>query len=480
MTIEKLEEFLNEGEGYTLEYKESVNSLSDSVFETVSSFSNRYGGYILLGIKEVKRGNKKVGEVIGVNPAKVADMKQNFINLLNNPQKMAPSLYLNLEEIEYKGMLVLWVYVPVSSQIEICCGKIYDRNGDADQDVTTSADLVANISNRKSAAYIERKIFPYATEEDLCMDLVRKARQMAVNKFKDHPWGNMTDMELLRSAGLYEKDMESGKEGFNMACILLFGKPETIQSCVPGYKTDAIYRVENMDRYDDRLIVENSLMESYNLLIDFIKKHTDDKFFLIDGVNVSLRTAIAREIVSNLLVHREFKSAFPAKLIIEKDRIWTENWSRTQWKGRISLENFTPYPKNPIIAKFFVNIGYADSLGSGVRNLYKYTKIYSDAEPNFEENDVFRLIVPMRPAGATLTSDREGNEVTEVTEKVTDVTEKRIIELLNDNSKYKTTELAEMLDISRKTVSIKLKNLREKGIIERVGSDRKGYWNIYL
>ena len=322
---------------------------------------------------------------------------------------------------------------------------------------------------------------------------------MAVNKFKDHPWGNMTDMELLRSAGLYEKDMESGKEGFNMACILLFGKPETIQSCVPGYKTDAIYRVENLDRYDDRLIVENNLMESYDLLIDFIpasnessghtpllaagyliKKHTDDKFFLIDGVNVSLRTAIAREIVSNLLVHREFKSAFPAKLIIEKDRIWTENWSRTQWKGRISLENFTPYPKNPIIAKFFVNIGYADSLGSGVRNLYKYTKIYSNAEPDFEENDVFKLIVPMRPAGATLTNNGKSSEVTKVTEKVTDVTEKRILELLKDNAKYKTVELAEMLDISRKTVSVKLKNLREKGIIERVGSDRKGYWNIYL
>lgn len=45
---------MNEGEGYTLEYKESVNSLSDSVFETVSSFSNRYGGYILLGVKVFK------------------------------------------------------------------------------------------------------------------------------------------------------------------------------------------------------------------------------------------------------------------------------------------------------------------------------------------------------------------------------------------------------------------------------------------
>lgn len=91
----------------------------------------------------------------------------------------------------------------------------------------------------------------------------------------------------------------------------------------------------------------------------------------------------------------------------------------------------------------------------------------------------------MRPAVVTLTNDGKSSEVTEkvtkrVTEKVTDVTEKKILELLKDNAKYKTVELAEMLDISRKTVSVKLKNLKEKGIIERVGSDRKGYWNIYL
>lgn len=79
-----------------------------------------------------------------------------------------------------------------------------------------------------------------------------------------------------------------------------------------------------------------------------------------------------------------------------------------------------------------------------------------------------------------MTSGKKSNKVTDVTEKVTDVAEKRIIELLKDNSKYKTVEFAEMLDVSRKTVSIKTKNLREKGIIERVGSDRKGYWNIYL
>ena len=480
MTVEKLEELLQAGEGFTIEYKECVNGLNSSVFETVCSFSNRYGGYMLLGIKEIDHK----GVVIGVNPKCIADMKKNFVNMLNNPQKIHPSLYLNLEEIEYKGMKVLWVYIPVSSQIEFCNNKIYDRNEDADQDISTSADLVANISSRKSATYTERKIFPYATEDDLCMELIGRARQMAVNKYKEHPWKNLSDMDLLKSAGLYEKDRNTGKEGYNMACILLFGKPEVIQSCVPGYKTDAIYRVENMDRYDDRLIVENNLIESYDLLMEFISKHTNDKFFLIDNVSISVRSAIAREIVSNLLVHREFSSAFPAKLIIEKDMIYTENWNRARRVGRIELQDFTPYPKNPILAKFFVNIGYADALGSGVRNLYKFTKIYSKSEPDFEEGDIFKLTVPLeKHHDVKIEANGCKSDTKKVTDRVTEkVTEeeKRVTELLQINSAYTTAMLAEMLGISRKTVSKRLKSLKDKGIIERVGSDRKGYWKLFL
>lgn len=455
MTIEKLEELLESGEGFTIEYKKCVNGLNNSVFETVCSFSNRYGGYMLLGVKEVD--NK--GVVIGVNPNCIVDMKKNFVNMLNNSQKIHPSLYLNLEEIEYKGMKVLWVYIPVTSQIEFCNGKIYDRNEDADQDVSTSADLVANMSNRKSAAYTERTIFPYATEDDLCMDLIGKARQMAINKYKGHPWKNMSDMELLKSAGLYEKDRKTGKEGYNMACILLFGTKEAILSCVPGYKTDAIYRVENMDRYDDRLIVENNLIESYDLLMEFIAKHTNDRFFLIDNVSMSVRSAIAREIVSNLLVHREFASAFPAKLIIEKDKIYTENWNRAQRVGRIEPQDFTPYPKNPILANFFVNIGYADSLGSGVRNLYKYTKIYSGGEPDFEEGDVFKLTVPIAN-GETKTTDSRG-----LSER-----QAKVLNMIKQNKSITMDFIAAELGVSKKTASREVQEIKK---IYAISYDKK-------
>ncbi|MBP5621309.1 MAG: putative DNA binding domain-containing protein, partial [Thermoguttaceae bacterium] len=72
MTEEKIRALLNEGEGFTVEYKECVNALSSSVFETVASFSNRYGGYMLLGVKEVE--NK--GVVIGVNRNAIPSLKK--------------------------------------------------------------------------------------------------------------------------------------------------------------------------------------------------------------------------------------------------------------------------------------------------------------------------------------------------------------------------------------------------------------------
>lgn len=66
-----------------------------------------------------------------------------------------------------------------------------------------------------------------------------------------------------------------------------------------------------------------------------------------------------------------------------------------------------------------------------------------------------------------------------MTEKVTDK-EYRILDLLMINPKYTSIELANKISESRKTVSEIIKSLKEKGIIVRVGSDRKGYWKINI
>lgn len=68
-----------------------------------------------------------------------------------------------------------------------------------------------------------------------------------------------------------------------------------------------------------------------------------------------------------------------------------------------------------------------------------------------------------------------------VTEKVTDCLDAKsiqILTLISEDPAYTSTTIAEKLSVSRKTVSQKLKEMKEKDIIERIGSDRKGYWKI--
>ena len=62
-----------------------------------------------------------------------------------------------------------------------------------------------------------------------------------------------------------------------------------------------------------------------------------------------------------------------------------------------------------------------------------------------------------------------------VTEK-----EKEIIELFRIDPGYTYTDLAPNLKVSRKTVSDRIKSLKDKGIIERIGSDTKGYVYVHL
>lgn len=154
----------------------------------------------------------------------------------------------------------------------------------------------------------------------------------------------------------------------------------------------------NVDRYDDRDVVITNLIESYDCLMEFGKKHLNDVFTL-DGIQrVSARDKILREIISNLLMHRDISSGYVSKLVIERDRIITENANLVHGHGNLNLKTFRPFAKNPSIAKVFREIGLADELGSGMRNSYKYTKLYSGGEPIFTEADVFTTVIPLSEA----------------------------------------------------------------------------------
>lgn len=389
MNVVDIRTLLDGGESITVEFKESKTELNKDVFESVCGMLNRLGGHLLLGVKDN-------GEVVGVEPSCVDKIKKNFVTSINNPDKISPTFYTNIEQFEIDGKIVLYALIPTTPDVHRLSGRIFDRNEDGDFEITKNTNLVAQMYTRKTNAYTELKIFPFAGVEELDQETFGKVRKMAHNQVqREHPWETMSDLELLKSAGLYRRDIVTDEEGLTLAAILLLGTEQLIMSALPHYKTDAIVRKKNIDRYDDRVVIQDNLIKSYNKLMDFVEKHLDDRFYIEDTQRIDVRNKIFREVCANMLIHREFSSAFPAKFIVEKDVVRTENANKTNGYGVIDALNFSPYQKNPMIAKFFREIGLADELGSGVKNVTQYLKVYSGGIPKFIEADIFKQVLPI-------------------------------------------------------------------------------------
>lgn len=469
MISEQLKNIIRDGEGLTVEFKECRTHINRDVYETICAFLNRNGGHIILGVDDN-------GNITGIEMDALPQIKKDLVNQLNNPQKINPPIYILPETVDVEGKSFLYLYVPESSQVHRCNGKIFDRNEDGDFDITNHPDDVAHLYIRKQSSFSENYIYPYVKIEDLRSDLLQRVRKMVRAENPDHPWGTLTDEELLSSAKLYQRDYQTGKEGYTLAAILLLGKDEVIQSVLPHFKTDAILRRVNLDRYDDRDDIRTNLIESYDRLMAFVAKHLPDPFYLEKDHRISLRDLIFREVVTNMLVHREYINHFPAKFVIGIDQVVAENANRPHGYGIIIPSNFTPYPKNPIIASFFKEIGRADELGSGVRNLYKYTKIYSGrADPQLIEGDIFRIFIPVPQQIIIQTTMQVTGKVTvQVTAQVTAQVNKQDIIIEFCKEPKATSEIMEYLQLTHREHFRKhiLKPLLERGVLHMTIPDK--------
>ena len=245
MTEARIRQLLAQGEGLQVEFKTCRNALNRDLYETICAFLNRSGGDLLLGVTDS-------GAVSGVDPTAVEQLKKDFATALNNPQKLNPPFYLHMAEVDFEGKTLLHVYVPESSQVHRCNGRIYDRNADGDFNITDNTHLVTTLYQRKQTSYSENRIFPYVQLSDLRDDLIAFARKQAALERPGHPWQGMDDLELVKSAQLYGRDFQTGQEGFTLAAVLLLGRDDVILSVLPHHRTDAILRRQNLDRYDDR------------------------------------------------------------------------------------------------------------------------------------------------------------------------------------------------------------------------------------
>ena len=167
--------------------------------------------------------------------------------------------------------------------------------------------------------------------------------------------------------------------------------------------------------------------------------------------------------------------------------MFVENANRAPAQKTITPENLEPKPKNPTIASFFRNIGYADQLGSGVRKLFLYSKPYGGADPTFSEDDVFKITVSLNDmvgenacynGEIVEVNNRVNNKVNNKVNNEISESQSKIIDALRKNPNITQRELSKLTSISLVHINKNMKVLQEKGFVHRHGNNKKGFWIV--
>lgn len=455
---------LRDGEGLTIEYKKAQKSVPKDVYETIVAFSNRNGGYIYLGVQDD-------GTILGVEEKYIAAMKNDFSTSVNNVNKIYPPLYLGLEELMINGKIVLYTYVPISSQVHrLNQHKIMDRNKtDGDIEITNNTHAVQDMFMRKDSAYTENRIYPFLTLSDFKIELIELVKKRAVLGRDDHPFADMTDFEIMKSLGMYRQDLSSREEGFTLAAVLCFGKNETIAGIVNYWRIDVLERIQDRERYDNRLNLQTNLIDTYYAIMEFLEKQVSlpDKFLLDGTTRVSGRNILFRELVINMLIHREYSNAFVSTISIYSEKIEVRNANKPVNPGLITQPIISPFPKNPTIAKVFNYLGVIDELGSGISKIFKFSKLYFGTAPIIENEGLFTVIlnrqVPFVP---------QANPQPIVVNESGNAREEQLIHYLYTHQKITNKEIVNLLQVSSSTARRLAQSMVKRQLIIWIGNSK--------
>lgn len=178
-----------------------------------------------------------------------------------------------------------------------------------------------------------------------------------------------------------------------------------------------------------------------------------------------------KEAILNSFVHTLWEREYPPKFEIFNDHISISSTGGLPLN--VTKEDFLKgfsAPTHPELMRVFKDIEMVEQLGTGIIRILKtYDKDVYEFSDNF-----IRVNFKYRTAESLPKSPRDINtEKEDLTE-----TQKNIINLIKENYKITQLEISEKLGVNKTTITRNIGILKEKNKIQRIGSTKKGQWEI--
>ncbi len=241
------------------------------------------------------------------------------------------------------------------------------------------------------------------------------------------------------------------------------------------------------DAKDDKEF-EGNLIYLKKSAADFVKANSKVRFkkdaeYRIDKPDYAERAVT--EAIVNALIHRSY--LLPGSEIhidMYDDRLEIVSPGGMVDGGMIQSKdifNIESQRRNPVIADLFHRMRFMERRGSGLRDIVGETaKLpgYSEGmKPEFiSTNSSFRVIIKNVNYNSII-KDEPINEPINEPIKLTD-RELFVLQMMKNNAEITRREMVVKMQCSESTVKRAIDGLIEKNVIQRIGSKKKGSWQI--
>lgn len=449
-------------ENQNIEWKSKWNN---EYLEWICGFANAQGGKIYIGCDDN-------GNVVGLQNAR------KLLEDIPNKIRDAMGIVVGVNLLEKDGKEFIEIDVPPYPIGISCKGIYYYRSGSTKQ--VLSGPALETFLMRKRGVTWDNLPYPAFTIDDVDDNVVDYFKKLASKK------GRIEKglLEEPKDVLLQKLHLTNGSYLTNAAMLLFSKDPEKWQ--LGAYVKIGYFENDADLKYQDE--IHGSLLEQVDRIVELVYlKYMKAKISYIGMQRIEryfVPEDALREALLNALCHKRYQSGVPIQISIYEDRLYIANCGclPENWSLANLMSKHASVPFNPNIAHVFYLAGFIESWGRGIEKICLACSKDGVPQPLYEINPSDIMIKFTAPADRIVSSVTR--RVTDkVTDKVTDNLDEKsmkVLRLLIEDPGYTATTLSDKLSLSRKTISLCIKKLRDGRLIERVGSDRKGYWKILV
>jgi ATP-dependent DNA helicase RecG len=448
MTKDELHKILELGEGQYIEFKESIDK---GLQKEMVAFANASGGFIYIGISDNS-------EIKGINLSNTLKSQ-----IQDTARNCDPPLIISLQEID--NIIEIEVKEGVNKPYS-CSAGFFMRMGANSQKMKRDEILALAIKTGK-IRYDEQicENFDWKDFDDDKFEYYLKLAGIS---------NNLPREDILRNLRVLTN------EGFTNAGALYFAKEP--YKYIISSKIRCIHFNDN-ERVDilDKKLIDKGIIGNIEYAVAYLKERIPVRYEINDLKRKEFPEypiEAYREAIVNAIIHFDYFLGDTIAIEKLKSSIVINNKGELLFpKSEFGKKSEA---RNRLLVDLLARTSFMEKAGTGIKRVSNACAVNGN-KLKFDFSDSFWITIYSNEKSNNVTDNVTDDVTDNVTDDVTDdVTDREqiIFDKIKQDNKVTTTQLANQLNVSKRTILRDIEKLKQQNKIKRIGDERTGYWEI--